>query len=277
MPTLDERLAEIDDLHRRGVITAAEHHSARQQAISEHVHNQGQPAPASQGSPTGGTPCRCGETLGTVTFQLNSGNKLPPACTVCNIRFNNGDVLHVCQKCSLSVCTQCAVTKAHLTVYPRPYTGLCDCSQDCSSFFASIFCFYCMMAKMGQGFMGFTQRPSDVDPSPGIPVGCTGSVCCNVAQLMFCDLLCLFQHSCLTVCTYRLVMKQRYFLVEETGCDACCKALFCRWCLLAANYREATARGHFPGGVACARTPKRSLLEMKPPCPPVNLEQMHHS
>jgi hypothetical protein len=33
--SLDERLAELDDLHRRGVITGAEHESARRAALED--------------------------------------------------------------------------------------------------------------------------------------------------------------------------------------------------------------------------------------------------
>ena len=80
----------------------------------------------------------------------------------------------------------------------------------------------------------------------------------------------------MAACVQRMVLKTRYFFVDEDGCGTCCAALFCRWCLIAANYREATARNMFPGGVLCAARPNPRLYQLKPPMPPQNLEDFHN-
>ena len=107
-------------------------------------------------------------------------------------------------------------------------TGLCECCSHCSSCCESIWCQPCQIGYQ-YGFLEYGRR------------NCNGNMC--------------LLSSCLPMITAADVRGRirRAYKIEGNCCFDAMAAWMCTPCVVAQNYREISARGHWSGGVCtCA-------------------------
>jgi len=264
---LEARIRELDNLRNLGLISDDEYAASRRAALGLGPVNVASSAPVEGTTvvtavalPTNPTmPCRCSHTMQYYPNVTIAAAGMPVlrgrygpmqriiCCKVCRFLLDLNEPAYACgnQQCLAVICQRCVASGAvdRLAAYGTQYHsslvgGWCSNGAAC---FDSL-CYNCFDWHLM--FAGAFVEGESSSCECGCYTCVLGSVSC-------CEDLTFFGLPSLMI-SYKLRqnMMELYGL-EETGCQSCCSAYWCKCCSSAQVYREMKFRGHDMGGLLC--------------------------